>query len=208
MGLEEKRKHEKTKYIECLTEYPHEFCGNSGRRSYDIIFDWLNLNDKSSTIVDFGCGDNTYFTRLKWWQARGGYKIKTDIKECEVKTIGIDLVHPKADIICPMHKVPLADNTADIIVSFDALEHLLPEEVKEVFMEMKRISKPRGKFCFAISHRPSVIHTQAGENLHPTIKTRGWWRDTIKLFAKFDVEASSKGKLNHTGRFIVGEWNA
>ena len=47
-----------------MTEYPHEFCGNSGRRSYDIIFDWLNLNDKSSTIVDFGCGDASYIKKI------------------------------------------------------------------------------------------------------------------------------------------------
>lgn len=73
-----------------------------------------------------------------------------------------------------MHAVPLASSIADVVTSFDALEHLLPEDVDPVLAEMHRVARPGGRFIVSICTRPSRI-TVDGENLHPTVRPQSWW---------------------------------
>jgi hypothetical protein len=53
-----------------------------------------------------------------------------------VRAEGVDFAFDEADIKAPMHKLPLADNCADVVTAFDSLEHLLPDEVDAVLDEI------------------------------------------------------------------------
>jgi len=109
--------------------------------------------------------------------------------------IGIDFAMAEADINAAMHEVPLKADIADVVTSFDALEHLLPEDVDAVLGEMHRIAAPGGRFVLSIATSPSRI-THNGENLHPTVKPINWWRQKIEHF----------GSIETMGRYIVGTW--
>jgi SAM-dependent methyltransferase len=131
--------------------------------------------------VDFGCGRNDFIGALR---------------RLNIDGLGIDFAFPEADVPRPMHKTGLLDGVADVVTSFDALEHLLPEDVDAVLAEMRRVARPGGHFIFSICTRPSRV-TVGGEGLHPTVQPLGWWLERI---GRFGTVTAAKGE----GRYIVG----
>jgi len=90
----------------------------------------------------------------------------------------------------------LLDGVTDVVTSFDAMEHLLIQDVIPVLNEMQRVARPKAWFCFSISTRPSRITVQ-GENLHPTVRPKSWWIEQINRVGKVD----STNNQYITGRF-------
>jgi SAM-dependent methyltransferase len=157
--ITKRREHERSKYI-YLTSSPSYGAKNHGQRAYELV-----QQIKPKFIVDFGCGRNNF---LQHFRSQG------------VEGVGIDFAFREADIVAHMHDVPLPSSTADLITSFDALEHLLPEDVPLVLSEMHRIATPNANFIFSICTRPSRIKVK-GEGLHPTVQPRDWWLKQISL---------------------------
>lgn len=172
--LEQRREAERRKY---LALQPQGYGGtNHGRRAIATVLLW-----QPRFVVDFGCGSNAFIRELR---RRG------------VDGLGIDFANPEADILAPMHAVPLAGGIADVVTSFDALEHLLPEDVDPALAEMHRVARAGGRFAFSICTRPSH-RTVNGENLHPTVRPRPWWLERIARVGL--VEQASGGYI--TGVF-------
>lgn len=159
VDLEARREHERRKYL-ALAEQPGGTYGstNHGRFAYRLVQGF-----KPRFVVDFGCGRNLFLQHLR---------------RLGIDGLGIDFAFPEADIVAPMHRVPVSAGIADVVTSFDALEHLLPEEVDEVLDEMRRIAVPGGGFVFSICTRESKSKVN-GEGLHPTVRPLKWWLDRI-----------------------------
>lgn len=166
-NLRDQRRHERCKYLELKWKLSGYGASNHGKGALGYI-----QERKPKFVVDFGCGRNNFILSLR---------------ELGLKGKGIDFAYDEADVSAPMHKVPLEDSCADLITAFDSLEHLLPEEVDEVFKEMRRIATPNARFVFSISYRPSNI-TAFGEGLHPTVREEGWWIAKINKFASVKKE--------------------
>jgi SAM-dependent methyltransferase len=157
VDLEARREHERGKYAALIgSRYGSS---NHGRHAYALVQSF-----KPRFVVDFGCGRNLFMQHLR---------------RLGIDGLGVDFAFPEADIVAPMHRVPVSAGIADVVTSFDALEHLLPEEVDEVLDEMRRIAVTEGRFVFSICTRESKTKVN-GEGLHPTVKPRGWWLDRIK----------------------------
>jgi len=177
--LDARREHERSKYV-ALASRPGSAYGatNHGRDAIAIVKRW-----KPRLVVDFGCGRNDFINELR----RQG-----------IDGLGVDFAFPEADINKPMHETKLVEGVADVVTSFDALEHLLTADVFPVLNEMRRVARPGAWFCFSICTRPSRI-TVAGENLHPTVRPLAWWVDVInRLGAVNDTRAS--------GRYVTGRF--
>jgi len=158
---------------------------NHGRHAYATVISW-----QPRFVVDFGCGNNAFIREMR---RRG------------IDGLGIDFANDEADIIAPMHNVPLASDIADVVTSFDALEHLLPEDVEPTLSEMQRIASPRtsrgSRFVFSICTRPSRI-TVDGQNLHPTVQPIEWWLERIaRVGLVLDVGLGA-------GHYITGVFHA
>ena len=165
--LDERRKAERRKYLKLATDSAGGYGGtNHGRHAYATVISW-----QPRFVVDFGCGGNDFILELR---RRG------------IDGLGVDFVNAQADIVAPMHCIPLAGGIADVVTSFDALEHLLPEDVDPVLAEMRRVAtsggRPGGRFIFSICTRPSLI-TVDGQNLHPTVRPIEWWLERIARVA-------------------------
>ncbi len=156
VDLEGRREHEQRKYL-ALTGSTYGST-NHGRKAYALFHSF-----KPRFVVDFGCGRNLFIQHLR---------------RLGIDGLGVDFAFPEADMVAPMHRVPLSAGIADVVTAFDALEHLLPEEVDEVLDEMRRIAVPRGHFVFSICTRESKTKVN-GEGLHPTVRSRGWWLERI-----------------------------
>lgn len=161
VDLEARREHERRKYLALAgTGYGST---NHGRFAYRLVQGF-----KPRFVVDFGCGRNLFIQHLR---------------RLGIDGLGIDFALPEADVVAPMHRVPVSAGIADLVTSFDALEHLLPEEVDEVLEEMRRVAVPRGGFVFSICTHASKTRVD-GEGLHPTVRPRSWWLDRIGRVGK------------------------
>ena len=177
IAIEHKREHEKEKYLWLRKAFPKYGSSNHGKNAYNIV-----LNFSPLTVIDLGCGDNSFLKK---------------ISKNNIETIGVDFVHEKADILRPMHDTGIKSNTANVVTAFDALEHLIPEEIDEVLKEMYRITKPKGHFVFSISTRKSE-YTVKGGNLHPTVQPIEWWIEKIERYGTI-LEFSPN-------KYLVGYW--
>ena len=178
--LDARRARERAKYLD-LAARPGSTYGSSnhGRNAVPIVRAW-----RPRFVVDFGCGRNDF--------VRG-------LRRVGIDGLGVDFAFEDADVVEPMHSTGLLDGVADVVTSFDALEHLLPEDVDLVLAEMRRVARPPphgGRFVFSICTRPSRI-TALGENLHPTVRPIAWWLDRI---SKVGVVTNRRA----AGRYIAG----
>ena len=177
VDLEARREHERGKYASLIgTRYGSS---NHGQHAYSLVQSF-----KPRFVVDFGCGRNLFMQHLR---------------KLGIDGLGVDFAFPEADMVAPMHRVPLSAGIAEVVTAFDALEHLLPEEVDEVLDEMRRIAVPGGRFVFSICTRESR-HQVNGEGLHPTVKPRGWWLERI---GRVGTVRQGLGAL----RYIAGTFN-
>ncbi len=179
--LDARREQERAKYV-ALAAKPGSTYGstNHGKLAIPIIQKF-----KPRFVVDFGCGRND---------------LVRDLRRLGIDGLGVDFAFPDADLVRPMHKTALHAGVADVVTSFDALEHLLPEDVDAVLAEMRRVAKPRGRYVFSICTRPSKT-TVAGEGLHPTVRPLDWWLDRIGRVATVINPRAER-------RFIVGRFKA
>lgn len=182
IDLEARREHERKKYLALAADASSKYGStNHGRFAYDLI---RSFTPRPRFVVDFGCGRNDFIHGLR----RSG-----------IDGLGIDFAFPQADVQAPMHRVPVSARIADVVTCFDALEHLLPEEVDEVLAEMRRVAVEGGRFVFSICTRPSTIKV-AGEGLHPTVRSRAWWLERIgQVGTVFQGQESPK--------YITGTFN-
>lgn len=100
-----------------------------------LYFIKMYLQEFSGTVVDLGCGNMPYKEQIL---------SQTNVK----RYIGIDLAEREfyqttPDLIWNGKEIPLTDNSADVILLTEVMEHL--SEPLSVCKEIKRVLKPNGK---------------------------------------------------------------
>lgn len=171
---------EKEKYDGIYSDpkrYPRYGHSNHGARSKALLKSW-----KPASLLDVGCGWNEYVR-----EARNEYPT--------IKATGVDFSCPGADIIACSTQLPFDDKEYDVLTAFDVLEHVLPEQVDKVLLEMNRVSS---RFIFSISYVDSV-NKWKGQTLHPTVRPEDWW---IRKLMKAGAIAVSK-----YGNYLTGKWS-
>ena len=160
--LEAARELERAKYVRLQEEVPNYGGTNHGKNAYSVISEMECVREEVN-IVDLGCGKNNFVS---------------ECRELGMAGVGVDFAYPQADILAPMHETGLEAGVYTVVTAFDSLEHLLPDEVTLVLHEMRRIAAPAALFVASISHTRSRIQVE-GQNLHPTIRSRNWWRTLL-----------------------------
>lgn len=85
------------------------------------------IRKKKLDIVDIGCGAKPYLSLFAPYARR---------------YIGVDVDPRAADVVASGESLPFADNSFDLAVSFQTLEHC--QYPSKVIAEMKRVLKPGG----------------------------------------------------------------
>ena len=104
-----------------------KYCGIDRWASY-----WYQLDEilklKPTSVLEIGVGTNVFGSYLKR---------NTDIKYFSMDIA--DDLHP--DIFGNIEKIPLENNSIDVVCVFEVLEHLPFEKFENVLKELKRVSK-------------------------------------------------------------------
>ncbi|MBI2034170.1 MAG: class I SAM-dependent methyltransferase [Candidatus Levybacteria bacterium] len=125
------------------------------------------IKSKKLDIIDIGSGAKPYFSLFSPY-AR--------------KYVGVDIDPRVADVVASGESLPLTDNSFDLAVSFQTLEHC--QYPSQVVAEMKRVLRPKG-FVILTTHGiwmhhpcPHDYYRWTNEGLH----------ELFTGFAKVDVE--------------------
>jgi SAM-dependent methyltransferase len=125
----------------------------------------LAINFGGKTVLDLGCGTGGL---SKVVTDEGGFYIGSDYFQAIVEMANafvLDLPHPqRASLIrASGTDLPLADNSVDIVVTFDVIEHLEGgEKWQQSFLnEIRRILRPNGVMLLVTPNRlyPFEGHT-------------------------------------------------
>jgi len=124
-------------------------------RSYflnKIIHDHFST-DKNSSILDLGCGHGAlvYFARLAGYRNITGVDCSPQ-QVAEAERLGIEGVH-FGDIFDTLRFLP--NESHDILITFDVIEHFTKDELLPFTDEVHRILHKGGKW---------IIHTPNGES--------------------------------------------
>jgi len=129
-------------------------------------------NKENLTIVDFGCGNMPY---KPLFQAQTGRYIGVDSSR-----------NPVADVfLSPDGRVPLSDESADVVLSTQVLEHTTSPE--EYLRECRRLLKPAGHL---------ILSTHGYWMYHPD--PEDYWRWTASGLRKI-LEDNNFKILRFTG---------
>jgi ubiquinone/menaquinone biosynthesis C-methylase UbiE len=114
------------------------------KKFFDILFRWVDrkklrilkndLDGKKIKILDFGCGTADITSKIEGcevWGLDNNRKLLVMAKKSGIMTIYGDF-----------EKMPLKDNSFDVIVSIDTIEHVRSRE--KTINEIKRVLKPDG----------------------------------------------------------------
>lgn len=162
-NVTEAQANECAKYRWLLEHKPHYFNTDNGKSLLPHV---LAPVAHGALHVDLGCGDNSFCKAVRAAVPRA-------------RSVGVDFCHPDADHNAYLHGLPLDSYSADIVTSFDVLEHLLEDNVEKSLEEMSRISHDTCTWIHKISCRPSNIKGPNGSNLHPTVRPPQWWQEKL-----------------------------
>lgn len=81
------------------------------------------------------------------------------------------------------HNLPFEDKSFDVVTSFDAFEHFLPEDTESALFEIDRVSKKAVVLCIALT--PSM---NIKETLHINLRPVKEWDGLIRKFIEGEVE--------------------
>lgn len=159
-------------------QYPTYGKGNHGKKFAKMI----RANER---VLDIGCGHQC-FKRL------------VGELQPSATVVGVDIACPSADHVTEAWNLPYSQVTFDWVTAFDVLEHIREEDLDRTFIEFASVAYG---FLFTISHRDSK-NKVAGETLHPTVKSREWWRNYIENYGTISYEEV----VSPTATFYMGSF--
>ena len=94
--------------------------------------------------------------------------------------VGVDIVDyllSDSVVYGEAHDLPFNDNEFDVVTSFDAFEHFLPEDTVQALSEINRVSKRVVVLCIAFSPSENMR-----DNLHINLRRAKEWDELIDRY--------------------------
>lgn len=135
------------------------------------------IHKKKLTIVDVGCGHKPYLPLFA---------------PHAKMYIGVDIDPAVADVVVQGEKIPFNNDSFDLVVSFQTLEHC--DDPGKVVSEMHRVLTPSG-FALVSTHGAWIYHP------NPNDYYRWTEEGLVKLFSNFS-SVSVKSNLGTVGSLL------
>lgn len=173
--------------------------GIFGRRDAYFVEYIKNNVPRGSSVLDAGCGRGL----LIRWLTAIGYSIRgTEIADWLVRPGG-DLFGLPVDLVSYSNLNVYHDNTFDVVISNDVLEHLdCEDDVIRGMSDLARISK-KWLLISTGGDRASASYAtkETGvANLHSIIRPMEWWQDLYQQHCDIDTIEHRAGSWFFFGR--------
>ncbi len=144
-----------------------------------------NILNAKGIVLDLGCGDGRIANQVFNRQIDFGL----DISQSALKQARQRQIYKKL-LLAPAEKIPLDNNSVDLVFSNCTLEHI--KDLERVLKEVSRILKPNGILAFTV---PSKFYTEYNFctkiGFKPLTRFYGWLRNK---------------KLNHFHLYSLNQW--
>ena len=113
---------------------------------------------------------------------------------CDISRRALEIAKKRIDdvIVCDAEKLPIRDNSIDLLLCVEVLEHLI--NPKDLLNEVRRILHPKGKFILTTPNADSKYYKHDKEHLHRFNK------ETLTRLiseARLEVTSISSIKIRH-----------
>ena len=154
---------------------------------YNCFLNVIESFDKNSNVLDIGCGAYTFsglFGFKNLW-------LIDSLME-SYRNVNNNLLYSSAQISCPVEDVlcKFRDNIFDIVFFLNCADHINPDSLEYIFIELRRILHFSGKLFFYSDFRNNEKEC---DECHPFIFTK---QDYDKLTLKFQKIFTFTGKSN------------
>lgn len=177
-----KRQKEYEKYDRAYKQPSYRMGNNRKQAAHEVI---RSLEAKG-TLLDIGCG-------------RG--EMVEFAKGLGFDAIGIEVVDYLLNdsvIYGEAHDLPFKDNMFDVVTSFDAFEHFLPEDTEAVLSEIDRVSKKAIIIC--IGNFPSGMNM---DNYHINLRPNREWEELMNRLIDGKVEHLPKTHGTKSDTWVI-----
>lgn len=166
-----------------------------GRSTNELLGYTYDQIKDCSTILDAGCGPCDFALMMMKHDYPGAI-FGLDVCKYVVDhaPAGCSAIHGSLD------DIPFDTDTFDGIWSRDVLEHIPPEKIDKVLMELRRVLKSDGKIALSISGVPAKWRGPQGEELHLTVRKIDWW---TSLLASHDLPVEFQYTIPRREVFII-----
>lgn len=157
--------------------------GNNRRNAAEKVIKDLPFR---GSLLDVGCG-------------RG--EMVRIANELGFKSTGVDVVDYLLSgplVYGEAHDLPFEDNAFDVVTSFDAFEHFLPEDTESALREINRVSRKAVVLCIALT--PSM---NLGETLHINLRSIKEWNKLISKCIDGQVGSPIKTNGNQSATWVI-----
>lgn len=149
---------------------------------------WGTYMDDIKTVLDVGAGPGQ---GVRYLEQMGKKVTATDIADDLVE----EYKHkPGQLVICAADNMPFGDNTFDLVVCCDVLEHLSPFLLLQSLKEICRV----GRLHFLLS--ACLIPASFGPNLHQTLMPPDTWRSEFSKYIYIEQDMLSLHHLIVRGK--------
>lgn len=162
---------EKYRWIYGLEDHGGYGSSNHGKDAHKLI-----VETGCKSLVDVGCGHNEFAGQMR---------------DAGIFAVGVDFACPDADVVADAVDLPFTDDEFDLVTAFDVLEHIPPDQIIAALREFSRVA--RG-YVVSIAYTDSRSFRDELGSLHPTVRPKGWWIETLSWF----------GTVNKSGPYLYG----
>lgn len=115
----------------------------------EFMYELLDKFSKDSKILDIGCGNGYFLDQLK----KRGFR---DLNGADLANYLKDKTHKHCVVDINVAKLPLADQSFDVVTANQTLEHL--ENYFLILQEVRRVLKREGFFILSVPNQFNVFY--------------------------------------------------
>lgn len=160
---------------------------------------YLNIISKEKVVLDAGCGTGKFLNIL---ETNAQKYIGMDLSEKQLETAKLKSIKNNSEFICSnLSKIPLEDNTVDLIISSWVLGTITDlEERNNVLNELKRVLKKNGHIILVENAENSEFEIIRGRDKDNRTKSYNDWildngfilDEAINTYFKFNTLEQAK----------------
>lgn len=177
-----RRKVEYLKYDRAYKQKHYRMGQNRKAAAFEVL---KGLNIKGSLLdVAAGRGEMVEYAQSIGYDAKG-----VDI---------VDYLLTGSVVYGESSNLPFEDNSFDVVTSFDAFEHFLPEDTEISLQEINRVSKRAVILCIALT--PSMYME---DELHINLRSTDEWDELINKFIAGKAERLPNSYKTRSATWVI-----